>query len=305
MDQPIEAYQVNAFASQDAAGSPTGVVLNADTLDAGRMQAIARSLNFSHTAFLSKSRHPDCVFNIRFVTPNGELKNCAHATIAAHYFWARKFGVAKQQPTRQETSNGIQAVWTTEADDDLTVFFQQNTIVQKEVDDQMIGRLIKALGCSKEALHSNYPIRLVSPGSFRFLIPLRSYEDLLALRPDFAKLDHLCREVESIGCFAFVMDKIGQPCEAHGRMFAPTIGVDEDTVNGNSSGCLGAYLMDLPGGQERSELQMKVWQGHKSGQLAAVSLEARRIGHQIETRVGGNARVIGPRELEQRGDSSN
>ena len=48
-----EAYEVNAFANQDAAGGPTGVVLNADALD-DDMLAIARSLKFSHTAFFEQ-----------------------------------------------------------------------------------------------------------------------------------------------------------------------------------------------------------------------------------------------------------
>ncbi len=295
---PVKAFQVNAFANQVASGSPTGVVLNADDFDVDRMLAMARTLKFSHTAFLSKSRRPDCVFAIRFVTPNGELKNCAHATIAAHCFWATKFGVEGHQPTKQETPAGVQEVWTTETDEGLIVFFRQNTIVQKDVDVEIVRRVTEALGCSNETLHPDYPVRLVSPGSFRFLIALRSRQDLLALRPDFMKLNKLCADVESIGCFAFWIGKIGDPCEAHGRMFAPTIGVDEDAINGNSSGCLGAYLMDLPAGQRRCELQMQVLQGHQSGQPAAVKVEARRVGDRIETYVGGSAQVMGPREVE-------
>jgi trans-2,3-dihydro-3-hydroxyanthranilate isomerase len=216
------------------------VVLNADALDDDDMLAIARSLKFSHTAFLSKSRNADCVFAVRFVTPNGQLKNCAHATIAAHCFWAKVFGVKRDQPTKQETMAGLQEVRTTETDEGPMVYFRQNPIVQEDVDTATIRQLTDALGCSAETLHSAYPVKLASPGSFRFLVPLRSRQDLLALRPDFVKLNNLCREVESIGCFAFWIGKIAQPCEAHGRMFAPTIGVDEDAVNGNSSGCLGA-----------------------------------------------------------------
>ena len=292
MHFPIKAYQVNAFASRDAIGSPTGVVLSADALDDDSMLTIGRRLNFSHTAFLSKSRNPACVFAIRFVTPHGELKNCAHATIAAHYFWAERFGAEHHQPTKQETATGVQEVCTTETDNGLIVCFRQNTIVQQDVDTKTVRRLTEALGCSIETLHSDYPVRLVSPGSFRFLVPLRRCEDLLALGPEFVKLDKLCREVESIGCFAFWIDTIGQSFQAHGRMFAPTIGVDEDAINGNSSGCLGAYLLDSPIAQRRCELEMRVFQGHNSGTPAAVNVAARRKADRIETHLGGSAIVI-------------
>ena len=84
MIHPTKAYQVNTFADQIALGSPTGVVEHADNVDATQVLLIARSLNFSHTAFLSDARRPDYSIAIRFFTPNGELKKCAHATIAAH-----------------------------------------------------------------------------------------------------------------------------------------------------------------------------------------------------------------------------
>lgn len=334
VNQPVEAWQVNAFADQAASGSPTGVVFNADSLDPDTMLAIARRLNVSHTAFLSESRRADCVFAIRFVTPNGELKNCAHATIAAHYLRATKFGVASGQPTRQETSAGTQEVWTTETDEGLLVSFKQNEIVQKSVGVEIIRRLTDALGCTTASVHPDYPVRLVSPGSFRFMVPMRSSDDVFALRPDFVKIDHLCREMQSIGCFVFYVNGIDQPGEAqavvedsidadigsrrrgqtsvhrkpatraHGRMFAPTIGVDEDAVNGNSSGCLGAYLMDLPDGRRwGSQLRLQVLQGHQSGHASSVNVEAHRAGNRIETFVGGGARLVGPMQLTPFGAS--
>ena len=86
-------------------------------------------------------------------------------------------------------------------------------------------------------------------------------------------------------------------------MFAPTIGVDEDAVNGNSSGCLGAYLMELPTGELPTgshfgnQLRLQVLQGHCLGHPSSVDVEAKRVGKRIETFVGGSARVIGPREV--------
>ena len=295
MNSPIKAIQVNAFANQVASRSPTGVVLDADQIDSDRMLEIARSLNLSHTAFLCESRRADCVFAIRFFTPHGELKNCAHATIAAHCLRATKFGIVGDQPTKQETSTNIQEVWTDASDEGFVVSFKQNEIVQKDVAGEMVQRLLSALACTSTALHADYPVRLVSPGSFRFMVPLESVKDLLALRPDFEKIDDLCRENQSIGCFVFSVSELVSGCQTHGRMFAPTIGVDEDAVNGNSSGCLGAYLMTLPDGNRwGSQLRLQVLQGHSLGHPSSVNVRATRVGSRIETFVGGTARVVGP-----------
>ncbi len=249
MNHLIVVFQVNAFANQVASGSPTGVVLDADQIDSDEMLEIARRLNVSHTAFVSSSGRSDCDFAIRFFTPNGELKNCAHATIAAHCLWVTKFGIASEQSSKQETSTSSQEVWVDKSGEGFVVSFKQNKIVQEDVAEEMIRRLTTALRSNMEALHPDYPVRLVSPGSFRFMVPVTSVDDLLALRPDFASIDPICRDTQSIGCFVFSVNKLPGECETHGRMFAPSIGVDEDVVNGNSSGCLGAYLMSLPSGE--------------------------------------------------------
>jgi len=291
----VAAFLVNAFANQVDSGSPTGVVLDADQIDSDQMLAIARSLNVSHTAFLSQSGRTDCDFAIRFFTPNGELKNCAHATIAAHCLRATRFGISGDQPTRQETTSSIQEVWTHASDEGFVVSFKQNEIVQKEVARSTVQRLIQAVACCSDVLHSNYPVKLVSPGSFRFIVPVKKDNDVLALTPDLKEIDKLCNEAQSIGCFVFSVNQLHSHGQTHGRMFAPTIGVDEDVVNGNSSGCLAAYLMALPNGQRwGDELHLQVLQGHSLGRPSSVNVRGQRVGGRIETFVGGTAHVVEP-----------
>lgn len=48
----LRVYQVDSFTKELFRGNPAGVVTNADGLDENIMQAIARELNNSETAFI-------------------------------------------------------------------------------------------------------------------------------------------------------------------------------------------------------------------------------------------------------------
>jgi predicted PhzF superfamily epimerase YddE/YHI9 len=71
---------VEAFTESPCGGNGAAVVLLDRPLAAGPMQALARSLNQSETAFLL--RHPDG-WLLRWFTPSCEVNLCGHATLAA------------------------------------------------------------------------------------------------------------------------------------------------------------------------------------------------------------------------------
>lgn len=62
-------YQVDAFTTEKFAGNPAGVVPNADGLTNDQMQAIARELNNSETAFIFNPQQSDHDVWVRFFTP--------------------------------------------------------------------------------------------------------------------------------------------------------------------------------------------------------------------------------------------
>lgn len=78
-------YQVDAFTRERFKGNPAGVVTKAEGLTDAQMQAIARELNNSETAFIFPPDGPDHEVRIRYFTPTMEVPTCGHATISAHY----------------------------------------------------------------------------------------------------------------------------------------------------------------------------------------------------------------------------
>jgi PhzF family phenazine biosynthesis protein len=71
---------VDAFTTRRYAGNPAGVVTRAEGLTDAQMQAIAREMNLSETAFVFPSQVAD--FRVRFFTPATEIPLAGNPTIA-------------------------------------------------------------------------------------------------------------------------------------------------------------------------------------------------------------------------------
>ena len=81
----IPLFHVDAFADRPFAGNPAAVCLLPSWKGDRWLQAVAREMNLSETAFLVK-RHDH--FDLRWFTPKSEVDLCGHATLAsAHVLW--------------------------------------------------------------------------------------------------------------------------------------------------------------------------------------------------------------------------
>ena len=75
--------QIDAFTDCALEGNPCAVVFESDDLSAATMQAIAREMNLSETAFVRRSRIAD--FGVRYFTPAEEIPLAGHPTIATTF----------------------------------------------------------------------------------------------------------------------------------------------------------------------------------------------------------------------------
>src|SRR5215475_10474051 len=80
-----QIVQVDAFTSRCFGGNPAAVCLLETRRDDAWLQAVAREMNLSETAFLWRR---DDGFDLRWFTPTTEVRLCGHATLAsAHALW--------------------------------------------------------------------------------------------------------------------------------------------------------------------------------------------------------------------------
>lgn len=278
----VTVYRVAAFSDRVGVGSPTGVVLDADDLTDAQMQQIANAVACSHTAFVIKAEQDKADVRVRFFTPTGEITNCAHGTIAAHVALALQSLGHTMQTLRQRVNSGVQEVRIEQDGSKVSVFFRQDEIRFSAVPAEIRSELLALFGLTTSTL-GEYDVIVASPGTNRFLISVKSVNILNKLRPDLTRLKRMCERIYSLGAFVYAVDAAG---DAHARMFAPAIGVDEDIINGNSSGCLGAYLLSR---SDDLRLSLRVHQGHAFGRPGTVLVTAARIGERVETTIGGTA----------------
>jgi PhzF family phenazine biosynthesis protein len=83
----IRLFHVDAFTDLPFAGNPAVVRLLPSWKTDSWLQAVAREMNLSETAFLVKKSDG---FDLRWFTPKVEVDLCGHATLAsAHLLWQR------------------------------------------------------------------------------------------------------------------------------------------------------------------------------------------------------------------------
>ena len=229
---------VDAFTTDPLSGNAAGVVPDADGLSAEQCQAIARELAVSETAFISSSTEADR--RIRFFTPTQEVDLCGHATIAAHTS-LHDDGQIDTGSHSLETAVGVVAI---EIEADGTVWMTQDspTVVEQAVDYERLAAALGTEGSTLQDVGADVPVARASTGLPVLVVPINFLESLGGLDPDLGAIETLSEEFDVAGIYAFTFDTLSTDATAHGRFFAPAVGVDEDPVTGTASGACAAYF---------------------------------------------------------------
>lgn len=238
-----KVYQIDSFTRTKFRGNPAGVVPNADGLNTAQMQQIARELNNSETAFIfAPPKGAEYDIEVRFFTPNTEVPLCGHATIAAHYVRAI-LGEHSAGRALQKTKAGILAVDTLKQNGDFAIqMTQASPQIQPPLDETLTQQIIKALRIKACDLRADCPVCVASTGHSKVMVGIKDLNLLHSLAPNMSALASLSTQLSCNGFFVFTLDE-NDEFLAHGRMFAPAIGINEDPVTGNANGPLGAYLV--------------------------------------------------------------
>jgi len=278
---------VDVFTDDPLAGNAAGVVPEAHGLSATQMQAIARELGASKTAFLSTTDDADR--RIRYFTPTQEVDRCGHATIASHALLAAD-GVIDPGVHTLKTNVGILDI---ELQEDGVVWMTQSRPAVETVDVDY-DRVADALGIDAARLKdvgADLPIARATTGLPFLIVPVNFLEGLSGVQPDLGAIETLAEEYDATGIYAFTFDTLESESTLHARMFAPGAGVDEDPVTGTASGACGAYL-DAYDAFDSLPDDLRFEQGHflDRGGIVHVEVGVDDRGRK-QVRVGGEAAV--------------
>jgi len=287
---------VDAFTDRPFTGNACAVVLDAGSLSREVMQAIAREMNQSETAFVLGGTGTR--FDVRYYTPGEEIPLAGHPTIATT--------AALADAGRLVPSGARTEVTFVLRDGPISIAYEvpasglpRVVMTQRRPEfRQMLDRAAAArvFGLQPADLRSDAPVQVVSTGTLQLMVPLTSHEALRRARVDVPQYVALRAKESFFSVHLFVL--VG--ATPRGRTFARHFGVPpdhtEDPVTGSATGGMGAYLFHhrLVG-----EHDLVAEQGHWMGRPGMVEVHVEGTPEDVRSvSVAGPAVVVARGKLE-------
>jgi trans-2,3-dihydro-3-hydroxyanthranilate isomerase len=279
---------LDVFTNRRFAGNPLAVVLDAERLDTGAMQAIAHEFNHPETVFIFPPSDPAHRARIRIFTPRRELPFAGHPTVGtAVLLGLRDGGVVGREIVLEEGIGPVHCTLETTANDSGRASFtipQLPAEVEPVPDDAIIAM---ALGLAAADIGELRPARWSAGMPFTF-VPLTSRAAVERCRPDLASFD----SAFGAGGAAYVVCRqtVEPEHSFHARMFAPGMGVPEDPATGSAAaafaGLLAPHLSD-------GTHPVTIEQGYEMGRPSLMRLVAVVEGGRVlSASIGGDAVVV-------------
>ena len=221
MSVPI--YTVDAFTERAFAGNPAAVCLLEAPRDDAWMQAIAREMNLSETAFLLP--HAGDGFDLRWFSPFVEVALCGHATLAsAHVLW-ESGTLGADDTARFHTRSGL--LTATQRDGGIELDFPVKPVEPTEP----APGLVEALGVRPQFVGRN---------SMDYLVEAADEGEVRRASPDHARLARI--PVRGVILTSRSSETAaGDGFDFVSRFFAPGVGIPEDPVTGSAHCALAPY----------------------------------------------------------------
>lgn len=205
----MKIYQVDAFTDKLFAGNPAAVVPLDEWISDELMQQLAAENNLAETVFFVKQGEP---YYIRWFTPEVEVPLCGHATVASAHVLSKHLGVSASEIIF-DSKSGLLPVsingdtYTLNFPSDHVIVFNSNVVL--------------------EAVLGVVPLEVHKGIHGYWLVLLENEEQVLALNPDFRKMQELEADALIVTSKSIKYDFVS-------RFFAPKKGIDEDPVTGSA-----------------------------------------------------------------------
>ncbi len=272
---------VDVFTDTALAGNQLAVFTDAREIPEELLQPLAREMNFSETVFVYPASSDGAHARIRIFTPGIEVPFAGHPTLGSAFVLG---GPLQLTEIRLETGRGVVPV-RLEREGARIVFGRMEQPIPTIAPFAAEAELLSALGVERSEL----PVELYDNGLQNVYVTLRSEDEVAALRPDLARIEHIC-EVVGVNCIT------GEGRRWKTRMFIPAGGVAEDPATGSAAGPLALHAARhgrIDFGDE-IEITQGVEIGRPSKLYARVDGTADRI-ERVE--VGGAAVIVGRGEF--------
>lgn len=265
----------DVFTDRPLAGNQLAVFTDARGIPERQLQALARELALSETAFVYPAEAGGHA-RLRIFTPAAELRFAGHPCLGAAFVLA---GPMQLSEIVLELPAGLVPV-RLEREGPRLVFGTMAQPVPAVELYPHADRLLAALGVPRSEL----PVEVYDNGVRHAYVCLPAPADVAAVRPDLGGIAEL-PAVLGVSCFA--RSSSGWKT----RMFAPALGVPEDPATGSAAGPLAAHLVRH--GAVASGEEVVISQGEEVRRPATLHATAWVSANGIErVEVGGSAVVV-------------
>ena len=284
-------HTLDVFTTERFGGNPLAVVLGADGLDSGRMQAVAREFNLSETVFVLKPQNPAHSARVRIFTPNAEIPFAGHPTVGTAALLAelRAPGIGNSQDAivaLEETIGTVRVGVRLRPGQAIYSEFDAPKLPEDLGHPPGLDDLAAAIGLipSEIGFENHKPTRYSAGLPFTF-IPVRSLDVIGRARAVISRWDAGFSQDGAV--YLYCRETIHNTSHFHARMFAPGFGIVEDPATGSAVAALAAVVHrfdDLHTGEHRYAIE----QGFEMGRPSLIQLAVAVDRGKLQTaRIGG------------------
>jgi trans-2,3-dihydro-3-hydroxyanthranilate isomerase len=288
----LQFQTVDVFTSKQFVGNPLAVVLNAEALSTGQMQAIAAEFNLAETTFVRPPKDPAHIAEVRIFTPRSEMPFAGHPNVGTAFVLARA-GVCHGRAVDGdgviifEEKAGLVPIEILR--DGASVVGARLASPQPlSVGAEIAGELVaSACGISPADIEiANHRPCIASCGAPFILAELKSRAALAAAT---ARADVFLKEVSkqpATSILIYTQANEGD-IDIRARMFAPHHGIPEDPATGSANVALIGLLAKLRP-EANLSLSKTIAQGVEMGRPSILQAKAeKQNGIVTATFIGG------------------
>jgi trans-2,3-dihydro-3-hydroxyanthranilate isomerase len=299
---PLNYHVLDVFTDTRFGGNPLAVVLDADGLDAPRMQTLAREFNLSETVFVLKPQNPAHTARVRIFTPASELPFAGHPTVGAAALLAevRATAVAGDALVVLEEAIGIvRAGVRLRPGAAPYAEFVAPRLPTEAGSLAPPERLAAALGLipAEIGFENHRPTKYTAGNAFAF-VPVASLAAIAKARVAQPHWDAALKGQGLAGAFLYCRQPVHITSHFHARMFAPDVGIMEDPATGSAAAAFAGVVQHfdrLPDGQHKRLIEQGYEMGRPSLMVLTMEVE---IGKLSAVRVGGHAVRVAEGRIE-------
>ena len=297
MSAPRRYRTVDVFTDRLFGGNPLAVVLDAEGLTTGDMQALAAEFNYSETSFVLPPEDPAHTARVRIFTPRAELPFAGHPNVGTAFVLAREGW--------RTTENGAFLFAEAAGLVPVMLLFENGAVVGAELtapepfrrvaDRFTVAEIAACLGLAPgDILTERHGPEIVSVGLSFVCVEIASRSALARIAPDMAVLRRVFPRDGTDAIHLYTRDVRAQeaPTEVQARMVSPLHGIPEDPATGSATAAAAGLLAALDK-QTDGELRFVFGQGVDMGRPSALLARVTKRGGRVETvRVGGRCVAV-------------